>query len=159
MNPPKIGIICYVKDPSICANGVYLEWIDPDDPSVNTVSPGVIKTPMHANDDHTTLAKFHPLVRMGEISDTVDAVLYPQNATFVTGENIRVDGGGLPVDNDSSVAKPGSRFRELGLVLPQAPSPLGSRGCVSGWIPAFFNSIVPTSFSSKLIELAGPWSP
>jgi hypothetical protein len=60
MNPPKIGIICYVKDPSICANGVYLEWIDPDDPSVNTVSPGVIKTPMHANDDHTTLAKFHP---------------------------------------------------------------------------------------------------
>jgi NAD(P)-dependent dehydrogenase (short-subunit alcohol dehydrogenase family) len=31
--------------------------------------------------------------RMGEISDIVDAVLYLQNATFVTGENIRVDGG------------------------------------------------------------------
>jgi NAD(P)-dependent dehydrogenase (short-subunit alcohol dehydrogenase family) len=59
----------------------------------NTVSPGVINTPMHANDDHAALAKFHPLARMGEISDVVDAVLYLQNATFVTGENIRVDGG------------------------------------------------------------------
>lgn len=59
----------------------------------NTVSPGNINTPMHANDDHAALAKFHPLARMGEISDVVDAVLYLQNATFVTGENIRVDGG------------------------------------------------------------------
>jgi NAD(P)-dependent dehydrogenase (short-subunit alcohol dehydrogenase family) len=59
----------------------------------NTVSPGNINTPMHANDDHTALAKFHPLARMGEISDIIDAVLYLQNATFVTGENIRVDGG------------------------------------------------------------------
>ncbi|MBV8816449.1 MAG: SDR family oxidoreductase [Verrucomicrobia bacterium] len=59
----------------------------------NTVSPGVINTPMHAEDDHEALAKFHPLARMGEISDIVDAILYLQNATFVTGENIRVDGG------------------------------------------------------------------
>ena len=59
----------------------------------NTVSPGVINTPMHANEDQAALAKFHPLSRMGEISDVVGAVLYLQNATFVTGENIRVDGG------------------------------------------------------------------
>src|SRR5271165_7027281 len=59
----------------------------------NTVSPGNINTPMHAKDNHAALAKFHPLARMGEISDIVDAVLYLQNATFVTGENIRVDGG------------------------------------------------------------------
>jgi len=59
----------------------------------NTVSPGVINTPMHAYDDHEALAKFHPLARLGEISDIVDAVLYLQKATFVTGENIRVDGG------------------------------------------------------------------
>lgn len=59
----------------------------------NTVSPGVINTPMHAGDNHEALAKFHPLERMGEISDVVDAVLYLQKATFVTGENIRVDGG------------------------------------------------------------------
>jgi NAD(P)-dependent dehydrogenase (short-subunit alcohol dehydrogenase family) len=59
----------------------------------NTVSPGIINTPMHAKDNHAALAKFHPLARMGEISDIVDAVLYLQNATFVTGENVRVDGG------------------------------------------------------------------
>ena len=59
----------------------------------NTVSPGNINTPMHAKDNHAALAKFHPLARMGEISDIVDAVLYLQGATFVTGENVRVDGG------------------------------------------------------------------
>jgi NAD(P)-dependent dehydrogenase (short-subunit alcohol dehydrogenase family) len=59
----------------------------------NTVSPGAVNTPMHANEDHSALAKFHPLGRIAEISDVVDAVLYLQNATFVTGENIRVDGG------------------------------------------------------------------
>jgi NAD(P)-dependent dehydrogenase (short-subunit alcohol dehydrogenase family) len=35
----------------------------------NTVSPGNINTPMHAKDNHAALAKFHPLARMGEISD------------------------------------------------------------------------------------------
>jgi NAD(P)-dependent dehydrogenase (short-subunit alcohol dehydrogenase family) len=59
----------------------------------NTVSPGVINTPMHAEENHEALAKFHPLGRLGEVSDIVDAILYLQNATFVTGENIRVDGG------------------------------------------------------------------
>src|SRR6201997_1476558 len=59
----------------------------------NTVSPGNINTPMHAKENHAALARFHPLGRMGEISDILDAVIYLQNATFVTGENIRVDGG------------------------------------------------------------------
>src|SRR6476646_7467124 len=30
---------------------------------VNTVSPGNVNTPMHANDDQDALAKFHPLAR------------------------------------------------------------------------------------------------
>ena len=59
----------------------------------NTVSPAVINTPMHANSDHAALAKLYPLGRIGEVSEIVDAVLYLRNATFVTGENIRVDGG------------------------------------------------------------------
>jgi NAD(P)-dependent dehydrogenase (short-subunit alcohol dehydrogenase family) len=59
----------------------------------NTVSPAIVDTPMHAKDDHTELAKWHPLGRVGQISDVVGAVLYLQEATFVTGENIRVDGG------------------------------------------------------------------
>ena len=59
----------------------------------NTVSPAVVNTPMHAERNNAELAKLHPLARMGEVSDVVDAVLYLQSATFVTGENIRVDGG------------------------------------------------------------------
>ena len=59
----------------------------------NTISPGIISTPMHAGQDREMLAKFHPLARMGEISDIVGAVLYLQEATFVTGENIHLDGG------------------------------------------------------------------
>ncbi len=60
---------------------------------VNTVSPGIVNTPMHAKHDHDALRKFHPIARMGEISDIVEAVLYLQSAGFVTGENLRVDGG------------------------------------------------------------------
>jgi NAD(P)-dependent dehydrogenase (short-subunit alcohol dehydrogenase family) len=59
----------------------------------NTVSPAVVNTPMHAKANHAELAKLHPLGRMGEVSDVVDAVLSLLSATFVTGENIRVDGG------------------------------------------------------------------
>ena len=60
---------------------------------VNTVSLGIINTPMHAGGDHDALRKFHPIARLGEVSDVVEAVLYLQSAGFVTGENLRVDGG------------------------------------------------------------------
>ena len=35
----------------------------------------------------------HPVGRMGEISDAVDAILYLETAGFVTGEILQVDGG------------------------------------------------------------------
>jgi NAD(P)-dependent dehydrogenase (short-subunit alcohol dehydrogenase family) len=60
---------------------------------VNTVSPGVVDTPMHAKDDHDALKKFHPIQRLAQTSEIVDAILYLQSATFVTGENLKVDGG------------------------------------------------------------------
>ena len=60
---------------------------------VNAVSPGVIKTPMHAPETHDFLAKLHPVGRMGEAKDIVDAVLFLENAGFVTGEILHVDGG------------------------------------------------------------------
>lgn len=59
----------------------------------NTVSPGTVNTPMHANEDHGELNKLSPLNRVAEISEIVDAVLYLHSAKLVTGENIRVDGG------------------------------------------------------------------
>jgi len=60
---------------------------------VNAVALGVIKTPMHAPETHEFLARLHPVGRMGEIMDIVDAVLYLDQATFVTGEILHVDGG------------------------------------------------------------------
>ena len=60
---------------------------------VNAVSPGVIKTPMHAPETHAFLAALHPVKRMGDIRDIVDAVLYLESAAFVTGEILHVDGG------------------------------------------------------------------
>ena len=60
---------------------------------VNAVAPGVIKTPMHAPETHEFLAKLHPVGRMGEIQDIVDAIMFLENAPFVTGEILHVDGG------------------------------------------------------------------
>jgi NAD(P)-dependent dehydrogenase (short-subunit alcohol dehydrogenase family) len=60
---------------------------------VNAVAPGVIKTPMHAPETHAFLAAMHPVGRMGEIRDIVDAVLFLEDAAFITGETIHVDGG------------------------------------------------------------------
>lgn len=60
---------------------------------VNAVAPGVVKTPMHPPQTHAALAGLHPVGRMGEISDIVEAVLYLESAGFVTGEILHVDGG------------------------------------------------------------------
>jgi NAD(P)-dependent dehydrogenase (short-subunit alcohol dehydrogenase family) len=60
---------------------------------VNAVAPGVIKTPMHAPESHAFLASLHPMQRMGEVQDVVEAVLYLDAAAFVTGEILHVDGG------------------------------------------------------------------
>ena len=60
---------------------------------VNAVAPGIIKTPMHPVETHAALAGMHPLGRMGEISEVVQAVLFLEQSGFVTGEILHVDGG------------------------------------------------------------------
>ena len=60
---------------------------------VNAVSPGVIRTPMHAPETHEFLAGMQPMGRMGDTQDIVDAVMYLEQASFVTGEILHVDGG------------------------------------------------------------------
>jgi NAD(P)-dependent dehydrogenase (short-subunit alcohol dehydrogenase family) len=59
----------------------------------NAVSPGIIQTPMHAPETHATYAALHPMGRMGTIDDVVRGVLYLEQAPFVTGEFLHVDGG------------------------------------------------------------------
>lgn len=60
---------------------------------VNTVSPGAIDTPMHKPESHGFLNSLQPMGKMGTTKDIADAVLYLDNAPFITGEIIRVDGG------------------------------------------------------------------
>jgi NAD(P)-dependent dehydrogenase (short-subunit alcohol dehydrogenase family) len=60
---------------------------------VNTVALGIIRTPMHPADTHEALADMHPLGRIGEIDDVVEAIVYLEQARFVTGEILHVDGG------------------------------------------------------------------
>jgi NAD(P)-dependent dehydrogenase (short-subunit alcohol dehydrogenase family) len=60
---------------------------------VNAVSPGIIRTPMHPASTHEALAGLHPVGRIGDPGDIVDAVVYLEGAPFVTGEILHVDGG------------------------------------------------------------------
>ena len=60
---------------------------------VNAVSPGVIQTPVHDPRSYEALAELHPIGHVGRISDVVDAILYLEQAAFVTGEILHVDGG------------------------------------------------------------------
>jgi NAD(P)-dependent dehydrogenase (short-subunit alcohol dehydrogenase family) len=60
---------------------------------VNAVALGVIRTPMHPAETHEGLAALHPVGRMGEIDDVVEAITYLESASFVTGEVLHVDGG------------------------------------------------------------------
>ena len=57
----------------------------------NAVSLGVIRSDTDAS--YEGLAEVHPLGRLGEISDVVGGILYLEQAPFVTGETLHIDGG------------------------------------------------------------------
>ena len=57
----------------------------------NAVALGVIETPLH--DPASYAGMEGPVGRVGQISDVVDAILYLERATFVTGETVHIDGG------------------------------------------------------------------
>jgi NAD(P)-dependent dehydrogenase (short-subunit alcohol dehydrogenase family) len=61
---------------------------------VNAVSPGIIQTPMHPPESYASLGdRMPPLGRVGQISDVVDAILFLESSTYITGEILHVDGG------------------------------------------------------------------
>ncbi len=60
---------------------------------VNTIAPGIVDTPMHSPEQHEALQQLHPIARLATTREIVDAALYLQNATFVTGHILYVDGG------------------------------------------------------------------
>jgi len=59
---------------------------------VNTIAPGVIRTPMHgANADAN--ARIHLLNRVGEVADVAEMVYTVAKSNFISGAIINVDGG------------------------------------------------------------------
>ena len=60
---------------------------------VNAVAPGIIRNPAYDDASYEGYAALQPVGRLGAIDDVVDAILYLERATFVTGEILHVDGG------------------------------------------------------------------
>jgi len=60
---------------------------------VNAVAPGIVDTPMHANDPKDVLQSLSPMGRIVSVRDITDAVVYLTEAATVTGEVLHVDGG------------------------------------------------------------------
>lgn len=59
---------------------------------VNTVAPGVIRTPLHGG-DVDAFGGLALLNRVGEVDEITAAVLYLADAEFTTGHTLNVDGG------------------------------------------------------------------
>ena len=59
----------------------------------NAVAPGIVDTPMHADDTRDSLAALSPMGRIPKVDDIVDAVVYLTEARHVTGEVLHVDAG------------------------------------------------------------------
>jgi NAD(P)-dependent dehydrogenase (short-subunit alcohol dehydrogenase family) len=59
----------------------------------NAVAPGIVDTPMHANDSKELLASLSPMGKIPSVDDLVDAILYLTEARYVTGEVLHVDAG------------------------------------------------------------------
>jgi NAD(P)-dependent dehydrogenase (short-subunit alcohol dehydrogenase family) len=63
-----------------------------DNIRINTVAPGVIRTPMHGNDADRS-AGLHLLNRVGEVEDIAQMVFTIAKSKFINGAIINVDGG------------------------------------------------------------------
>src|SRR5580698_10448876 len=57
----------------------------------NAVAPGVVDTPMHAQDSKEFLKGLSPMGLISAVSDIVDAIVYLTEARQVTGEVLHVD--------------------------------------------------------------------
>ena len=86
----KGGVIAFTK--------AMAKELAPSGIRVNCISPGVIKTPMldcYTEEDLQALAEETPLERIGTPADVAKAVAFlaSDNSSFITGQNIVVDGG------------------------------------------------------------------
>jgi NAD(P)-dependent dehydrogenase (short-subunit alcohol dehydrogenase family) len=59
----------------------------------NAVAPGVVDSPLHANNPKGVLEKLSPMASISTIEDIASAVVYLTEAHQITGEVLHVDGG------------------------------------------------------------------
>ncbi len=59
----------------------------------NAVAPGVVDTPLHAHDSRDLLKALSPMGTISKVAEIASAVVYLTEATQITGEVLRVDGG------------------------------------------------------------------
>ena len=59
----------------------------------NSISPGVVDTPMHGVEAHEFLKQLSPLNRLAKIAEVVDLILFLESAPFINGEIVHLDGG------------------------------------------------------------------
>jgi NAD(P)-dependent dehydrogenase (short-subunit alcohol dehydrogenase family) len=59
----------------------------------NAVAPGVVDTPLHADDSNDSLKTLSPMGSISTVEDIANAVVYLTEARQITGEVLHVDGG------------------------------------------------------------------
>jgi NAD(P)-dependent dehydrogenase (short-subunit alcohol dehydrogenase family) len=59
----------------------------------NAVAPGVVDTPLHAEDSNDSLTTLSPMGSISTVEDIANAVVYLTEARQITGEVLHVDGG------------------------------------------------------------------
>ena len=59
----------------------------------NAVAPGVVDTPLHAEDPKDSLKTLSPMGTISTVEDIASAVVYLTEARQITGEVLHVDGG------------------------------------------------------------------
>jgi NAD(P)-dependent dehydrogenase (short-subunit alcohol dehydrogenase family) len=59
----------------------------------NAVAPGVVDTPLHAEDPKDSLKTLSPMGSISSVEDIASAVVYLTEARQITGEVLHVDGG------------------------------------------------------------------
>jgi NAD(P)-dependent dehydrogenase (short-subunit alcohol dehydrogenase family) len=82
----------------------------------NSISPGVVDTPMHANDNREELKKLSPTPRLVQISEIVDALFYLQSAPMGMAKTFDSMEERMPAPNGNMdvirtlAGRPGQRF-------------------------------------------------
>ncbi len=67
-----------------------------DNIRINTVAPGIIRTPIYGDADVDSFGGIALLNRVGEVEEITDAIIYLATAGFTTGATLAVDGGYVP---------------------------------------------------------------